>query len=50
MANAALNSLYEDNTNLDRFADLLTDPDEAYQNAQLKNTINGMPHKKTIWQ
>lgn len=46
MSNAALNSLYEDNTNLDRFADLLTDPDEAYQNAQLKNTINGMPHKR----
>ncbi|SGZ41396.1 uncharacterized protein HGUI_03597 [Hanseniaspora guilliermondii] len=41
MSNAALNSLYEDNTNLDRFADLLTNPDEAYQNAQLKNTING---------
>lgn len=46
MSNAALNSLYEDNTNLDRFADLLTDPDEAYQNAQLKNTINGIPHKR----
>lgn len=46
MSNAALNSLYEDNTNLDRFADLLTNPDEAYQNAQLKNTLNGRPSRR----
>lgn len=37
MSNAALNSLYDDNTNFDRFTDLLANPDESYLNAQLKN-------------
>lgn len=48
MSNAALNSLYDDNTNFDRFSDLLANPNESYMNAQMKNNkVNASNYRES---